>query len=66
MSKPIKSECILMGGEWIPAHQVEALQTMYRAMLDAQTVLEVRGIMTADETGKALAKMVNFFRSGNL
>jgi len=60
-----KAECYQIGTEWIPVHEVQVLQSVYRTMIDAQVYLTKHGIMTNDEIGKALAQMVNFFRKGD-
>jgi len=66
MAVQLKKECYLIGGTWVPVWQVETLQKFYKALLDAQSVANLHGILTEDATNKALAQMVNFFRSGGL
>lgn len=59
-----KAECYQIGTEWVPVHEVQRIQTVYRAMIDSQVDLAKHGIMTNDDITKALAQMVNFFRKG--
>lgn len=62
MDKSQTQECVLVGTEWVPLRQIEAIEEAYNAILKVQAVLSIRGIVRMDESNKFLAPIVNFLR----